>query len=127
MEHEKPNHTGYVSTDLELTESLKQLCTQGTAQLGRTVLQDIVKEAEGIQSELSPKELQIHLHHSKAASAAPLTRLATGKIDNGEVQTQTKWVSYSMTISFNKIYLYATKVMTQYSSLEIGEKSLTLP
>jgi len=27
MDHEEATHTGYVSTDSELTESLKQLCT----------------------------------------------------------------------------------------------------
>jgi len=133
--------------------------------------------------------LQINLHHSKAAPAAHLTRLATGHIDvvliqepwivgnkicglstplyklfytkdkgktrtcihtktlhnnsyththlrnsswvgtlihtthNGEVQTQTKGVSYSTTISINQIYSSATKVMTQLSSLEIAGKS----
>jgi len=30
MEHEEATHTGYVSTDSELTECLKQLCTQDT-------------------------------------------------------------------------------------------------
>jgi len=41
---------------------------------------------------------------------------------NGEVQTQAKGVSYSTTIFFNQIYLSATMVMTQPSSLEIGGK-----
>jgi len=30
LEQEEANHTGYVSTDSELSEGLKQLCTQGT-------------------------------------------------------------------------------------------------
>jgi len=55
MEHEKANHTGYVSSDSELTKSLKTLCTQGTTRLGPTALQDIVEEAEGTQPELSLK------------------------------------------------------------------------
>jgi len=33
-------------------------------------------------------------------------------------QTQTKRVTYSMTISFNQIYSSATKVITQLASLE---------
>jgi len=30
MDHEEATHTGYVSTDSELTESLRQMCTQDT-------------------------------------------------------------------------------------------------
>jgi len=40
MEHEEATLTGYVSTDSELTESLKQLCTQDITRPGRTVLQN---------------------------------------------------------------------------------------
>jgi len=43
MEHEEANHTGYVSTDSELTESLKQMSTQGMTRPRRTVLQDSLK------------------------------------------------------------------------------------
>jgi len=46
---DEATHTGYVSTDSELTESLKQLCTQDATRPGRTVLQDIAEEAEGTQ------------------------------------------------------------------------------
>jgi len=56
MEHEEATLTGYVSTDSELTESLKQLCTQDTIQPGRTVLQDIAVEAEGTQRDNGPKD-----------------------------------------------------------------------
>jgi len=42
--------------DSELTESLKQLCTQDTTQPGRSVLQDTAEEAEGTQPDLSPKD-----------------------------------------------------------------------
>jgi len=49
MEHEEASLTGYLSTDSELTESLKHLCTQELARPGRTVLQDIAEEAEGTQ------------------------------------------------------------------------------
>jgi len=47
LEHEEATLTGYVSTDSELTESLKQLCTQDITRPGRTVLQEIAEEAEG--------------------------------------------------------------------------------
>jgi len=56
MEHKDAIHTGNVSTDSELTESLKQLCTQDTTRPGRTVLQDIVEEAEGTQPDHGPKD-----------------------------------------------------------------------
>jgi len=56
LEHEEATLTGYVSTDSELTESLKQLCTQDTTRPGRSILQDIVEEAEGTQPDLSPKD-----------------------------------------------------------------------
>jgi len=59
MEHEDANHTRYVPTDSELTESFKELCTTRT---GRTVLQDIVEEAEGTQPELSPKDGAVSTH-----------------------------------------------------------------
>jgi len=45
LDHEEATLTGYVSTDSELTESLKQLCTQ-----------DIAEEAEGTQPDPSPKD-----------------------------------------------------------------------
>jgi len=45
FEHEEATLNGYVSTDSELTESLKQLCTQDIARPGRTVLQDMAEEA----------------------------------------------------------------------------------
>jgi len=48
MEHEE--------AESELTESLKQLCTQDTTRPGRTVLQDIVEEAEGTQPDHGPKD-----------------------------------------------------------------------
>jgi len=54
--HEKATHTGYVSTDSDLTESLKQLCTQDTTRPGRALLQDIADEAEGIQPDHGPKD-----------------------------------------------------------------------
>jgi len=56
LEHEEATLTGYVSTDSELTESLKQLCTQDTTRPGRSVLQDIAEGAEGTQPDLSPKD-----------------------------------------------------------------------
>jgi len=56
LEHEEATLTGYVSTDSELTESLKQLCTQGTTRPGRTVPQDIAEEAEGTQPDHGPKD-----------------------------------------------------------------------
>jgi len=56
LEHEEATLTGYVSTDSELTESLKQLCTHDTTPPGRTVLQDIAEEAEGTQPDHGPKE-----------------------------------------------------------------------
>jgi len=56
LEHEEATLTGYVSTDSELTESLKQLCTQDTTRPGRTVLQDIAEEAEGTQPDHGPKD-----------------------------------------------------------------------
>jgi len=56
LEHEEATLTGYVSTDSELTESLKQLCTQDTTRPGRSVLQDIAEEAEGTQTNPSPKD-----------------------------------------------------------------------
>jgi len=56
MELEQATHTGYVSTDSELTESLKQLCTEDTTRPGRTVLQDIAEEAEGTQPNHGPKD-----------------------------------------------------------------------
>jgi len=40
----------------ELTESLKQLCTQDITRPGRTVLQDIAEEAEGSQPDQGPKD-----------------------------------------------------------------------
>ncbi|XP_070852513.1 uncharacterized protein [Drosophila suzukii] len=55
-DHEEATLTGYVSTDSELTESLKQLCTQDTTRPGRSVLQDIAEEAEGTQPDPSPKD-----------------------------------------------------------------------
>jgi len=55
-DHEEATLTGYVSTDSELTESLKQLCTQDTTRPERSVLQDIAEEAEGTQPEPSPKD-----------------------------------------------------------------------
>jgi len=61
----------------------------------------------------------IHAHSSKELILGTLTH----KTRNGEVQTQTKGVSYSTTISFNQIYSSVTKVMTQLLSLEIGGKS----
>jgi len=85
LEHEEATLTGYVSTDSELTESLKQLCTQDTTRPGR----------EGRVPNPTPvpkmvQFLQINLHHSKAASAALLTRLATGNID--VVLIQEPWI-----------------------------------
>ncbi|XP_070852274.1 uncharacterized protein [Drosophila suzukii] len=56
LEHEEATLTGYVSTDSELTESLKQLCTRDTTRPGRTVLQDIAEEAEGTQPDHGPKD-----------------------------------------------------------------------
>jgi len=56
MKHEEATHTGYVSTDSELSESLKQLCTQDTTRPGCTVLQDIAEEAEGTQPDHVPKD-----------------------------------------------------------------------
>jgi len=56
LEHEEATLTGYVSTDSELTESLKQLCTQDTTRPGRSVLQDIAEEAEGTQPDHGPKD-----------------------------------------------------------------------
>jgi len=56
LEHEEATLTGYVSTDSELTESLKQLCTQDIARPGRTVLQDIAEEAEGYLPDHGPKD-----------------------------------------------------------------------
>jgi len=56
FEHEEATLTGYVSTDSELTESLKQLCTQDITRPGRTILQDIAEEAEGTQSDQGPKD-----------------------------------------------------------------------
>jgi len=52
MEHEEGTHTGYVSTDSELTESLRQVCSQNTTRPVRTVFQDIAEEAEGTQPRL---------------------------------------------------------------------------
>jgi len=52
IEHEEATLTGYVSTDSELTESLKQ----DTTRPGRTVLQDIAEEAEGTQPDHGPKD-----------------------------------------------------------------------
>jgi len=48
--------TGYVSTDSELSESLKHLCTQDINRPGRTALQDIAEEAEGTQPDHDPKD-----------------------------------------------------------------------
>jgi len=56
LEHEEATLTGYVSTDSELTEGLKQLCTQDMTRPGSTVLQDIAEEAEGTQPDHSPKD-----------------------------------------------------------------------
>jgi len=56
LEHEEATLTGYVSTDSELTESLKQLCTQDITRPGLTVLQDIAEEAEGTQPDHGPKD-----------------------------------------------------------------------
>jgi len=56
LDHEEATLTGYVSTYSELTESLKQLCTQDTTRPGRFVLQDIAEEAEGTQTDPSPKD-----------------------------------------------------------------------
>jgi len=56
LEHEEATLTGYLSTDSEVTESLKQLCTQDIARTGRTVLQDIAEEAEGTQPDHGPKD-----------------------------------------------------------------------
>jgi len=56
LEHEEATLTGYVSTDSELTESLKQLCTQDITRPGLTVLQDISEEAEGTQPDHGPKD-----------------------------------------------------------------------
>jgi len=56
MENEEATHTGYVSTDSELTESLKQLCTQDTTRPGLIVLEDIAEEAEGTQHDHGPKD-----------------------------------------------------------------------
>jgi len=56
LEHEEATLTGYVSTDSELTESLKQLCTQDIVRPGRTVLQDVEEEAEGTQPDHGPKD-----------------------------------------------------------------------
>jgi len=84
LEHEEATLTGYLSTDSELTESLKQLCTQDTTRPGRSVLQDLAEETGYPSPTPVPKMvqfLQIILHQSKAASAALLTRLATGNID----------------------------------------------
>jgi len=55
LEQEEATLTGNVSTDSELTESLKQLCTQDITRPGRTVLQDTVEEAEGTQPDQGPK------------------------------------------------------------------------
>jgi len=55
MEHEEATLTGYVSPDSELTESLKQLCTQDSSRPGCTVLQYIAEEAEGTQLDQGPK------------------------------------------------------------------------
>jgi len=49
-------HTGYVSTDSELTESLKHLCTQDTTRPGRTVLQGIAEETEDTETDRGPKD-----------------------------------------------------------------------
>jgi len=54
LEHGVATLTGYVSTDSELTESLKQLCTQDMTRPGRTVLQDIAEEGEGTQTDHGP-------------------------------------------------------------------------
>jgi len=56
LKHEEATHTGYLSTDSEVTESVKQQCTQKTTRPGRTVLQDIAEEAEGTQPDHGPKE-----------------------------------------------------------------------
>jgi len=56
LEHEEATLTDYLSTDSELTESLKQLCTQDITRPGRTVLQDIAEDAEGTQPEHGPKD-----------------------------------------------------------------------
>jgi len=53
LDHEEATLT---STDSELTESLKQLCTQDTTRPGRSVLQDIAEEAGGTQPDPSPKD-----------------------------------------------------------------------
>jgi len=56
MEHEEATLTGHVSPDSELTESLKQLCTQDSTRPGCTVLQYIAEEAEGTQRDQGPKD-----------------------------------------------------------------------
>jgi len=91
--HEEATLTGYVLTDSDLAESLKQLCTQDTTLPGRTDLQDIAEEAEVPRPTTVLKVvqfLQINPHHSKAASAALLTRVATGNID--VVLIQEPWI-----------------------------------
>jgi len=64
MEHEKATHTGYVSTDSELTESLKQLYTQGTTRPGCTLLQDIAEEAKGTRPDHGPKDGAVSTDYS---------------------------------------------------------------
>jgi len=56
LEHEVATLTGNVSNDSELTESLKQLCTQDMNRPGRTVLQDIAEIAEATQPDHVPKD-----------------------------------------------------------------------
>jgi len=56
LEHEEATFTRYVSTDSELTEGLKLLCTQEATRPGRTALQDIAEEAEGTQPDNGPKD-----------------------------------------------------------------------
>jgi len=56
VEHEEATHTEYVSTDSELTESLKQLCTQDATRPGSTVLQGIAEEEEGTYPDHGPKD-----------------------------------------------------------------------
>jgi len=60
LQNEEATLTGYVSTDSELTESLKQLCTQVITRPERTVLQDKAEEAGKRPSHSVNQRLRIY-------------------------------------------------------------------